>query len=272
MADAVPPNHDTVNADTRHNTNFEEGNLMSQLTVSRDTMANAIDLAASASTVPFDFIAELERVHLTAVAQQAGSSDPRRVHALEKGWTLAKVNMATTFARAHNTLVAILHEAPAGTFASVEATASEILWNACSADIERMLLETTQRTKGTLKPSHVLDLVLAEVKHRVEMAEIIAKGQVELASIQAATPRTPSHGYTPCWGEVTGVKTFGAFIHLNSGETGLLHVSEMAGLNDGRSVKDAAQLVNVGQSLFVRVAGRSPEGKLSLALAKEAGR
>ena len=54
-----------------------------------------------------------------------------------------------------------------------------------------------------------------------------------------ALPPAPTRGYEPCWGEVTGVKPFGAFVLLPSGESGLLHVSELHPLNGGRRVDDA---------------------------------
>ncbi|MDN4488626.1 S1 RNA-binding domain-containing protein [Demequina sp. SYSU T00039] len=278
-ARAIPPTtshseaiHDYAASAAPDHFIVEEGTLMSQLTVTHHTMANTVELAstASATAVPFDFIAEMERTHLAAVAAQVGAGDPRHVHQLEKGWAHAKVTMATTFARAHNELVAILHEAPAGTIASIEAAANEILWNACSADIERTLMETAQRTKGTTKPSQVIDLLLTEVKHRVETATIIARGQVELATIQAATPPSPNRGYEPAWGEVTGIKPFGAFIRLRSGETGLLHVSEMHVLNGGRQVANPETVLNVGQTVYLRVTGKNDEGKLNFAPAKEA--
>jgi predicted RNA-binding protein with RPS1 domain len=99
---------------------------------------------------------------------------------------------------------------------------------------------------------------------------IEATDMVEIAKIQAALPPAPARGYEPCWADVTGVKPFGAFILLPSGESGLLHVSEMHGLNGGRRVEDASLVVNVGQSVYVKVTGKNEKGQLNFALVSEA--
>lgn len=264
-------NDAAVAAPSDHINVSEEGTLMSQLTLAspRD-VTTVVELSTSApeSAVPFDFVAELERKHLASVAATVTAGDARQVHAMEKGWAIAKVTMITTFARATNEIVSILHGAPSGTIASYEATAREILWSSCSAELEQSLLEAAHRAKG--KPSQVLDLLLAEVSHRVEVAKIYAHGRVDLAAIQAALPPRPSKGYEPAWGEVTGVRHFGAFIRLASGESGLMHVSEMRALNGGRIVEDPETVLNVGQTVYVRVTGLNDEGKPNFAPAKEA--
>lgn len=249
-----------------------EGNTMSQLVpVANATVPNiasVVEMSAHvpANVIPFEFIGDLERKHLAAVAKQVGRAVPAQVRALEKGWAQAKVTMAAMFARAHLELVSILQQAPSGSVASPEATAREMLWNACSADLEKQLLEAAHEAHGSTKPTQVLDEWLAQVGHRIEMAKIYAQGQVDVAKIQASLPPAPARGYEPSWGEVTGLKPFGAFIRLQSGESGLLHKSELRSLNGGRDVEDAAPLFNVGQWVHVRVTGKNEEGKLNFAL------
>lgn len=254
-----------------HNANQEES-AMSQLVAVTNNLASFVEpsAAASATAVPFDFVEEMERAHLFAVASQVGVTEPRQVQALERGWAKAKVTMATRFARAQNELVAVLSDMPASTLASPEAAARELLWSACSAELEKTLMEMTKRAKGTTKPSHLLDLLLSEVDHRIEVAMIYAQGQVDVAKIQAVLPPVPTRGYEPCWGEVTGIKPYGAFITLPSGESGLLHVSELHSLNAGRRVEDATNVVNVGQRLHVRVIGKNDKSQLCFALVSEA--
>lgn len=261
----------------RHKRNLtpQKGSAMSQLVPVNDAavpnIASVVELSAHvpANVVPFEFIGELERKHLDAVAKQVGRSVPAQVRALEKGWAHAKVSMAASFTRAHIELVAILRHAPAGTFASPEATAREMLWNACSANLEKQLLEAAHDAHGTSKPTQVLDEWRAQVDHRIELAKIYAQGQVEVAKTRASLPPAPTRGYEPSWGEVTGLKPFGAFLRLQSGEAGLLHKSELRALNGGREVEDAGALLNVGQWIHVRVKGRNEEGKLNFALAGE---
>lgn len=263
----------TVTQAPHHDVNFvpQEGSNMSQLVTVSDAavpnIASVVEMSAHvpANVVPFEFIGELERKHLAAVAKQVGRTVPAQVRALEKGWAHAKVRIVATFARAHIELVAILQQAPSGTFASYEATAREMLWNACSANLEKELLEATHEANGSTKPTQVLDEWLAQVEHRIEMAKIYAQGQVEVAKIQASLPPAPTRGYEPTWGEVTGLKPFGAFIRLPSGETGLLHRSELRTLNGAHDVEDAGALFNVGQWVHVRVTGKNEEGKLNFA-------
>ena len=123
---------------------------------------------------------------------------------------------------------------------------------------------------GSTTFSMVHHEVERQLDHRIELAKIYAQGQVEVAKIQASLPPAPTRGYEPAWGEVTGVKPFGAFIRLQSGETGLLHKSELRVLNGGQNVDDAGALFNVGQSVHVRVTGKNKDDKLNLALASQA--
>lgn len=241
---------------------------MSQLVPVPNYTASVVELASSApaDTRPFSFLEELEKMLLDAAIERFGGNEPRHVHELEKALARAKVTIATALATAHNDLVVILREVPSGVLSSPEVAAREALFNACSGAVEERLQKKRFVGWGRTHPSKVIDLLLAQVAHRVDMAKIYAEGQVQVAMIQAATPPAPSRGYEPCWGEVTGVKPYGVFVTLPSGESGLLHCSQMQGLNGGRYVIDATCLVNVGQHLHVRVTGKNHEGKLSFAL------
>ena len=265
VAAATTPDHIVV---------LEEGTTMSQLVPVRGiapdhTVASVVNLASSSRTdaTPFSYVPELVT---TLLKPLVATSDPSQVRALEKALTIAKGTLAKEMTRARNTLVGILREAPSGVLASPEAGAEEILWNACSADLEQQLMKATHQAKGRTHPSKVIDELLAQVRHRVELAIIEANDIVEIAKIQTALPPAPTRGYEPCWGEVTGVKPFGAFVLLPSGESGLLHVSELHPLHQGRRVEDATCVVNVGQSVYVRVTGKNEKGQLSFALMSEA--
>ena len=190
---------------------------------------------ASVDATPFAYVPELVTTLLQPLVE---STDPAQIRALEKALTIAKGTLAKSLTRARNELIGILRGAPSGVIASPEARADEILWSACSADLEQELIVAIRTRRGRTHPSKVIDEMLAQVRHRVELALIEATDMVEVAKIQAALPPTPTRGYEPCWGEVSGVKPFGAFILLPSGESGLLHVSEMHQLNGGRRVDD----------------------------------
>jgi S1 RNA binding domain protein len=67
-------------------------------------------------------------------------------------------------------------------------------------------------------------------------------------------------------GKVTGLKTFGAFIDLPNGQTGLVHISEIA----DRYVKDVSEVLTLDQEVKVLV--MSVDGKkigLSIRRAQE---
>lgn len=250
---------------------LEEGTTMSQLTVHRSPAVATITsvattAVASVGATPFAYVPELVTTLLQPLVE---STDPAHIRALEKALTIAKGTLVKSLTRARNELIAILRGAPSGVIASPGARADEILWSACSADLEQELMVATRTRRGRTHPSKVIDEMLAQVRHRVELAMIEATDMVEIAKIQASLPPAPTRGYEPCWGEVTGVKPFGAFILLSSGESGLLHVSEMHGLNGGRRVEDASLVVNVGQSVYVKVTSKNEKGQLNFALVSE---
>lgn len=65
-------------------------------------------------------------------------------------------------------------------------------------------------------------------------------------------------------GKVTGLTDFGAFVELEGGKTGMIHISEVA----PNYVKDIREHLSVGQEVKVKVITVSPEGKISLSIRK----
>lgn len=65
-------------------------------------------------------------------------------------------------------------------------------------------------------------------------------------------------------GKVTGLTDFGAFVELEDGKTGMIHISEVA----ANYVKDIREHVSVGQEVKTKVISVSPDGKISLSIRK----
>ena len=63
-------------------------------------------------------------------------------------------------------------------------------------------------------------------------------------------------------GKVTGIKDFGAFIKLPTGETGMVHISEVA----ASYVSDIHEHLTLGQEVKVKVLGENDKGKISLSM------
>ena len=63
-------------------------------------------------------------------------------------------------------------------------------------------------------------------------------------------------------GKVTGVKKFGAFVALDGGRSGLVHISEVA----NTFVSDVNEYLKVGQTVKVKVIGISDEGRINLSI------
>lgn len=61
-------------------------------------------------------------------------------------------------------------------------------------------------------------------------------------------------------GKITGLTDFGAFVDLEGGKTGMIHISEVS----TSYVKDIREFFTVGQDVKVCVVSVSPEGKISL--------
>lgn len=65
-------------------------------------------------------------------------------------------------------------------------------------------------------------------------------------------------------GKVTGITKFGAFVELEGGKTGMVHISEVA----ATYVKEISDYVAVGQTVKVKVLSVGDDGKISLSMKK----
>lgn len=63
-------------------------------------------------------------------------------------------------------------------------------------------------------------------------------------------------------GKVTGITHFGAFVELPNGETGLVHISEVA----DSYVKDVHEFLKVNDEIMVKVLNVEKDGKIGLSL------
>lgn len=63
-------------------------------------------------------------------------------------------------------------------------------------------------------------------------------------------------------GVVTGITNFGAFIELPGGETGLVHISEIASVY----VKDINEFLKLNDKVKVKVISVDPRGKIGLSI------
>ncbi|HEY0889586.1 MAG TPA: polyribonucleotide nucleotidyltransferase [Nocardioides sp.] len=66
-------------------------------------------------------------------------------------------------------------------------------------------------------------------------------------------------------GTVVKTTNFGAFVSLLPGKDGLLHITKLRALNDGKRVESVDDVVEVGQKLQVEIVEIDDRGKLSLA-------
>ncbi len=65
-------------------------------------------------------------------------------------------------------------------------------------------------------------------------------------------------------GKVTGITKFGAFVTFEDGQTGMVHISEVA----PTFVNEIKDFISEGQTVKVRVLSVSEEGKISLSIKK----
>lgn len=65
-------------------------------------------------------------------------------------------------------------------------------------------------------------------------------------------------------GRVTGVTKFGAFVSFENGQTGMVHISEVA----AAFVNEIKDFVTEGQTVKVKVLSVSDDGKISLSIKK----
>lgn len=63
-------------------------------------------------------------------------------------------------------------------------------------------------------------------------------------------------------GKVTGITKFGAFVELDNGKTGMVHISEIA----SAFVNEISEHVSVGQEVDVKVIKIAPDGKIALSM------
>ncbi|MHA7290128.1 polyribonucleotide nucleotidyltransferase [Arthrobacter sp. MDT3-24] len=87
-----------------------------------------------------------------------------------------------------------------------------------------------------------------------------------------ANPQIPEIGERYL-GTVVKTTTFGAFISLTPGKDGLLHISELRKLANGKRVDNVDDVVSVGQKIQVEITKIDDRGKLSLSpvVAEEEG-
>ncbi|WP_130865728.1 polyribonucleotide nucleotidyltransferase [Acidipropionibacterium timonense] len=83
-----------------------------------------------------------------------------------------------------------------------------------------------------------------------------------------ANPQMPEVGERYL-GTVVKTTSFGAFVSLLPGKDGLLHISKMRDLNDGKRVESVEDVLSVGQKIQVEIAEVDDRGKLSLVLASD---
>src|SRR5699024_11047506 len=65
-------------------------------------------------------------------------------------------------------------------------------------------------------------------------------------------------------GKVTGITRVGAFVELEKGPTGLVHISEVA----DNYVKDINEYLSVGEDVTVKVINVEKDGKIGLSIRK----
>lgn len=65
-------------------------------------------------------------------------------------------------------------------------------------------------------------------------------------------------------GKVTGITHFGAFVELPGGETGLVHISEIA----DNYVKDVNDFLKIDDVVTVKIINKEENGKIGLSIRK----
>lgn len=68
-------------------------------------------------------------------------------------------------------------------------------------------------------------------------------------------------------GTVTGITSFGAFVKLEEGQEGLVHISEIA----DAYVKSINDFLDIGQQVQIKVIGTNKKGKLDLSIKRVEG-
>ncbi|MGP9695005.1 polyribonucleotide nucleotidyltransferase [Brachybacterium sp. AOP25-B2-12] len=83
-----------------------------------------------------------------------------------------------------------------------------------------------------------------------------------------ANPTVPEVGERYL-GTVVRVVDFGAFVSLTPGKDGLLHVTQLRKLNDGKRVENVENVVKVGQKIEVEIREIDARGKISLGVVED---
>ncbi|EWS81212.1 polynucleotide phosphorylase [Brachybacterium phenoliresistens] len=83
-----------------------------------------------------------------------------------------------------------------------------------------------------------------------------------------ANPQVPEIGERYL-GTVVRVVDFGAFVSLTPGKDGLLHVTQLRKMNDGRRVENVEDVVSVGTKVEVEIREIDARGKISLAVVED---
>jgi len=68
-------------------------------------------------------------------------------------------------------------------------------------------------------------------------------------------------------GKVTGITPFGAFVSMDGGISGLVHISEIS----NNYVADINQILTIGQEVKVKILSADAKGKLSLSIKQADG-
>jgi polyribonucleotide nucleotidyltransferase len=97
-------------------------------------------------------------------------------------------------------------------------------------------------------------LAVTEAKRRIEM--ILDPPTADVGAV-----------YT---GRVVNLTKFGAFVNILPGRDGLLHISKLSSLAGGKRVNQVEDVLELGQSLDVKVDDIDPQGKVSLSIAGDA--
>ena len=72
-------------------------------------------------------------------------------------------------------------------------------------------------------------------------------------------------------GKVVNITKFGAFVNILPGRDGLLHISKLSKLSQGKRVERVEDVLSLGDDLEVHVDDIDPVGKVSLSLEEAAG-
>ncbi|HLR43716.1 MAG TPA: polyribonucleotide nucleotidyltransferase [Brevibacterium sp.] len=97
----------------------------------------------------------------------------------------------------------------------------------------------------------------------VGAADGVAAEAARSAINAIANPQVPEVGERYL-GTVVKLMSFGAFVSLSPGRDGLLHISELRRLNEGKRVEEVEDVLGVGQKVQVEITKIDDRGKLSL--------